>query len=185
MLRPMTEADWPLVEAWNGDPEVLYFSEGDEVERRLPDEMRAMYRHISRRAFMFIIAVGGRGVGECWLQEMNLPRLIQRFPGQDVRRIDIMIGERRLWGQGYGSRAIRLLTLLGFEQGAHAIFGCEIADYNPRSRSAFEKAGYSVYEVRADPGPKGRQCSYDMVAWQAEYRPHRAQDPCRAAPFAT
>ena len=167
VLRPMTEDDWPLVEAWNGDPEVLYFAEGDDVERRLPGEVRAIYRHVSRTALMFIIEVGGRGAGECWLQEMNLPRLLERLPGQDERRIDLMIGDRSLWSQGYGTRAIRLLTRLGFEQGAYAIFGCDIADYNPRSRSAFEKAGYSVCDVRADPGPKGRQRSYDMVAWRA------------------
>ncbi len=167
VLRPMTEDDWPLVEAWNADPEVLYFVEGDDVAPRLPDEVRAIYRHVSRTALMFIIEVGGRGVGECWLQDLNLPRLLERLPGQDVRRIDLMIGDRSQWNRGYGTRAIRLLTRLGFEQGADAIFGCDIADYNPRSRAAFENAGYSVYEVRADPGPKGRRRSYDVIAWRA------------------
>ena len=74
VLRPMTEDDWPLVEACNADPEVLYFAESDEVERRLPDDVRAIYRHISRTALMFIIEVGGRGVGE------PLSRYILRAP---------------------------------------------------------------------------------------------------------
>lgn len=33
MLRPMTEADWPDLLRWNRGPEVLYYSEDDDVQR--------------------------------------------------------------------------------------------------------------------------------------------------------
>ncbi|MBE0696624.1 MAG: GNAT family N-acetyltransferase [Anaerolineaceae bacterium] len=31
-LRPMSEADWPVLLRWNSDPEVLYYSAGDDNE---------------------------------------------------------------------------------------------------------------------------------------------------------
>jgi RimJ/RimL family protein N-acetyltransferase len=30
-LRPMTEDDWDVLLKWNSDPEVLYYSEGNDV----------------------------------------------------------------------------------------------------------------------------------------------------------
>ena len=30
-LRPMTERDWDILLKWNNDPEILYYSEGDDV----------------------------------------------------------------------------------------------------------------------------------------------------------
>ena len=33
-LRPMTEADWEMLERWNNNPEVLWFSESDDVQSR-------------------------------------------------------------------------------------------------------------------------------------------------------
>ena len=32
ILRPMTEADWDILLKWNSDPQVLYYSEGDDVQ---------------------------------------------------------------------------------------------------------------------------------------------------------
>lgn len=168
-LRPMTEDDWPLLEVWNNDPEVVYFAESDDIQGRPLAELQPIYRFISRRALMFIVEVCDRPIGECWLQEMNLPRLLKRFPGRALRRIDLTIGEPSLWGHGYGTRTIGLLTRLGWDLGADAIFGCDVADYNPRSRRAFEKAGFEVLHVLSADGPKAKEVC-DLVVW----RPIRA-----------
>lgn len=119
----------------------------------------------SRRApLLFIIEQNGELVGECWLQRMNLERVLSRYPGRDLRRIDLMIGEKRLWGQGLGSEAIRLLAAFGLEQEhADGVFGCDIADYNARSLRAFTKAGFRLDE--SYPEPPGRKAStvHDVV----------------------
>src|SRR5262249_35709719 len=144
-LRPMTEQDWDILLAWNNDPVVLYFAEGDHVASRSLHEVRDIYRSSSQNAYTFMIEVEGRVIGECWLQKMNLPRILERWPGRDCRRIDLMIGQKEYWGQGYGTEVIRLLTEFGFEhERADLIFGCDIADYNPGSQKAFEKAGYAM-----------------------------------------
>ena len=49
-LRPMTEDDWNLLFRWNNDPEVLYYSEGDEVNSRTLEEVQSIYRGVSQQA---------------------------------------------------------------------------------------------------------------------------------------
>ncbi len=160
-LRPMTEKDWDILVRWNSDPEVLYYSDGNEVDSYSLEEVQRIYRGISMNAFMFNIEHEGTDVGECWLQRMNLPRILEKHPDKDCRRIDLTIGEKDLWGRGLGTEAIRLLTEFGFEtESADLIFACDVSDYNPRSRRAFERVGYQV-----DAGienPEG-EVNFDLV----------------------
>ncbi len=146
-LRPLTEQDWDLLCRWNQDPEILYYAEGDDVASYSRQEVQSIYRSVSQKAFCFIVEVGGRPIGECWLQEMNLEHILRQYPGADCCRIDLMIGEKAYWGQGLGAEVIRLLTEMAFTQ-EHAdwVFGCDIADYNPASLRAFLKNGYEIAE---------------------------------------
>jgi len=176
-LRPMTEDDWDVLLEWNNDPEVLHYSEGDNVTGRSLEEIQAIYRGTSQNAFCFIAELDGRAIGECWLQQMNLQRILSRYPAKmDLRRIDLVIGEKSLWGHGWGTRMIALLTAFGFDTcGADALFACDVADTNPRSRRPFEATGYAV--VNTVPQPSGRKAHevYDLMLtraqWQARGRP--------------
>ncbi len=71
VLRPMTEDDWDILLKWNNDPDVLYFSEGDDVTSHSLEQIQQIYRKVSQNAFCFIIEVDGRPIGECWLQRMS------------------------------------------------------------------------------------------------------------------
>jgi aminoglycoside 6'-N-acetyltransferase len=146
-LRPMTENDWGPVLAWNADPEVLIWADcTDEV--RPPEDTKGIYREVSVFAHVFIIEFEGEPIGECWLQTLNLPDLVERFPGRDLRRIDLMIGRKDLWGQGLGTDTLRTLVRFGFEQErADGIFGM-VDPSNRRSRRAFEKAGFRDLDRR-------------------------------------
>ena len=144
-LRPMTENDWGILVKWNSDSEVLYYSEGDDVTAYTLEDVQGIYRSVSQNAFCFIIEIDSKPIGECWLQNINLERILQKHPDLDCRRIDLMIGEKQYWGQGIGTEAIRLLTEFGFlKEAADIIFGCDIADYNIRSLRAFQKVGYEI-----------------------------------------
>ena len=67
VLRPMTESDWPLIEAINNDPEIAYFTEGGEWQPYARERLQQIYRTISQDALMFVIERQGRPIGECWL----------------------------------------------------------------------------------------------------------------------
>ena len=171
VLRPMTEQDWDLLVKWNNNPAVLYYAEGDDVSSYSREQVQAIYRGVSQKALCFIIQVEGQSIGECWLQQMNLERILQRHPGLDCRRIDLMIGEKAHWGRGLGTEVIRLLTRFAFEsEQADRVFGCDIADDNPASLKAFQKVGYQVLnKIEQSPGDKARH-RYDLVLAKEQYR---------------
>lgn len=177
LLRPMTENDWDILFKWNNDSEVLYYAEGDDVTSRSLAETQVIYRGVSRQAFCFIAELDGRPIGECWLQKMNLKRILSQNPeDMDLRRIDLAIGEKEFWNRGWGTRIIGLLVKFGFEEcGADAIFGCGVADYNPRSRRAFEKNGFVVDQViPQEPGGKAKE-HYDLKLTKAGYQALKRQ----------
>lgn len=170
VLQPLTEDVWNLLLRWNSDPEVLYFAEGDDVSSYTLAQVQGIYRGVSQTAFCFVVEVNGAPIGECWLQQMNLERVLQKYPGVDCRRIDLMIGERAFWGQGLGTEVIQLLSAFAFdEEGAELVFGCDVADYNPASLKAFQKVGYTVdAQIEQPKGKKARYC-HDLILTREEY----------------
>lgn len=151
-LRPMTECDWDLLLAWNNDSELMEHVESDGFTPRSLSEIQSIYRWISTHAYCFIIEVDRRAIGECWLQRMNLRRIVDLHPGENLWRVDLMIGVKELWGRGYGSEAIRLLVEFGFGRvGADAIYGLVSAG-NPRSVRAFQKCGFVVVQEDGQSG---------------------------------
>ena len=167
-LRPMTESDWPLIEAINNNPDVGYFSEDDEWTPYTLEKLQRIYRSISENALMFVIEHQGQAVGECRLQNMNVPRILDEFPNEDVRRIDIAIGAPHLWGKGLGSEAIRLLVQLAFEREGIDLLICFCSGHNPRSRRAFEKAGFSILRTVPRPNNPKATFGYDLILTQPD-----------------
>ncbi|MDE2867943.1 MAG: GNAT family N-acetyltransferase [Chloroflexota bacterium] len=167
-LRPLTEDDWDLVVGWWNDPEIAYYADEDPSEYTA-EQVQEIVRGISRTAFCFVIEFEGRPVGECWLQQMNLERILRKNPGSDCRRIDLEI-EKAYWGRGIGTAAIRLLVEFGFEsEGADAIFAMDVADDNPRSRRAFEKAGFELYAAVPQAANACTSVRHDLVLWSKRH----------------
>ncbi len=152
-LRPMTEDDWEVLLEWNNDPEVMELVESEGFSARSLSEIQSIYRWISTHSYCFIMEVEGQGIGECWLQRMNLRRIVEQFPGEDLWRVDLMIGVKELWGRGYGSEAVRLLLVeFGFGRvGANAIFGL-VSARNTRSVRTFKKCGFGRYGEEVESG---------------------------------
>jgi len=163
-LRPLTEGDWDLLLAWNGDRELLYFLEGDDDVAYDLAQVQQIYRGVSMHAFCFVASVGRIPIGECWMQEMNLARISRGYPRMDCRRIDLMIGERGHRRRDLGTEMIRLLTSFAFERTrADTVFGCDIADFNIASLRAFQKAGFAATaKIEQPPGRKARFC-WDLM----------------------
>jgi Acetyltransferases, including N-acetylases of ribosomal proteins len=148
-LRPMTDDDFEILLKWNSDSDVLYWVEGDDIDSHSLADIQGIYGSVSQNAWCFIIEFSGTPVGECWLQKMNMPHIIEEFPDDIIYRIDIMIGDKNYWNQGIGTRVIRMLTDFGFKkQKADKIFYLP-GDYNKRSIRAAEKVGYIIHALIA------------------------------------
>jgi len=143
-LRPLADQHLPFLYKWNADPEMLFWSEGDDVQENPPETVNDIYGGVSQNAFCFLVEADGIPVGECWLQKMNIKEIAAKHPGQDVRRIDMMIGEKSYWNRGIGTIIVRLLVDFAFvNQQANIVYGL-ISDYNIRSRRVFEKNGFKI-----------------------------------------
>jgi len=145
-LRPLTEQDFPLLYRWNGDDDVLHFSEGD-VDPYTPEEVDSIYASLSRSNDCFIIETEeGTPIGECRIGAIRSPFPPPLNNSTDCRKVDIVIGEKEFWGKEYGSRAIGLLCRHAFERTSCShLFAEGILDYNERARKAFERNGFKVY----------------------------------------
>ncbi len=101
---------------------------------------------------------------------MNLQRILDQFPGKDLRRIDLCIGEKEFWNRGIGTQVIGMVTEFGFEQQkADAIFGL-VSDYNLRSRRAFGKNGYVVHQEVPEPEGAKAKVSYDLMTTREQFQ---------------
>ena len=173
-LRPLTEQDWPTLLAWNNDPDVLYFADDNDVTAYDLASVQGIYRAVSQHAFCFLIEVDGQPIGEGWLQEMNMERILAKYPTQNCRRIDLMIGTKQLWGQGLGTDTIRTLTRFGFQQeDADLIFGL-VSDYNKRSRRAFARVGYVVDATVPEPPGGKTKITDDLVITRSQWEASEA-----------
>jgi len=58
--------------------------------------------------------------------------------------VGISLGERRNWGKGYGTDAMRILLRYAFTELNLARVSLDVFEYNPRAIRSYEKAGFKV-----------------------------------------
>lgn len=171
VLRPLSDEYLPLLYKWNADLEVLYWTEGEDVQDPYSKEMvHLIYGGVSQSAFCFLIEVDDIPIGECWLQEMNVPSVTDLYPARtDVRRIDLLIGEKNYWGRGIGTKVVRMLVDFAFAGEQVDVLHCFCADYNCRSQRVWEKNGFSlIRKVKQTANPK-MQYEYHYVLTRQQY----------------
>jgi len=148
ILRPLSDDHLPLLYKWNTDPEVLYWNEGPDAD---PDDndneaVQSIYRETSNAGYCFIIEIDGTAIGECLLCKMNVDYILEIYPVcTDVRRIDILIGEKAFWNMGIGSFIVQMLVNLAFNNEKTDIIYGITGDYNKRSSRVFQKNGFHLF----------------------------------------
>ena len=153
VLRPTSDADIPLLQQLNSDPEVLYWS-SDDTEPYHEKTVCDIWGMVSQNAYCFIVEIDDTPIGDCWLQKMNLPEVQKLYdPNLDVRRIDMSIGLVDYWGKGIGTRMISMLTKFAFEKDGADVIHCICNDNNIRSNRVWQKLGYQL--VLQTPREKG------------------------------
>jgi diamine N-acetyltransferase len=143
-LRAVTRDDLPKFAEWLNDPEVIAglmvripFSLEDEQQwfeglSKLPQAERPLAIEIPE--------------GESW-------RMIGNTSFHDIQSVErmaefgIMIGDKSVWSQGYGSETTWLMLQHGFETLNLNRIYLRVYESNPRAVRAYEKVGY-VHEGR-------------------------------------
>ena len=152
---------------------MLYWTEGGADDRSLSygrDTVRQIYEGVSREALCFLVEAGGVPVGECWLQRMNLPDVTAMYPqGTDVRRIDMMLGEKAFWGRGIGTAMVRMLVEYAWCGERVDVLHCFSEDYNLRSRRVWEKNGFSLALTEDLPQPQKGKFQYHWTLKRSDF----------------
>lgn len=172
VLRPLTDEHLPLLYKWCADPEVLYWTEtGEDISRSYDrDIVHKIYGGVSQNAICFLIETDGIPIGECWLQKMNLKDVLTMYySSADVRRIDVMIGEKEYWNKGIGSEFIPMLIDFAFNIEHVDVLHCLCEDYNVRSRKLCEKNGFTMILSEDLPQPQKGKYQHHYRLTREEY----------------
>jgi len=175
ILRPLTEDDWEYLVKWEGNPEVTYWFGGfffkDGSEAYLLREVQEHFRLGSQNAYIWIIEFKKKPIGYCTLALGAVDdEIFAEFAERDCRNIEIVIGEKKFWGQGIGTKAIHLVTQFAFERdNAEVLCVIDVSDFNVRARRVFEKNGFEVYTTRRMPPGERERDLYYLVLTHEQY----------------
>ncbi len=139
-LRPLVKEDVPLLTRWLFDPDVLHWlhlSE-DPAELRTEEAVRERFERMQADPFTEtwrIDSAEGRPVGQIELVDIH--------PLQRRTEMHLLVGEKDVWGRGYGSRAVRRLLGHAFDDlGLRRVFAMADED-NARVIRLFESCGFA------------------------------------------
>ena len=138
-LRPLVEEDAPLLTRWLFDPGVLHWLQlsEDPVGLRTSQAVRERFERMQADPFTEtwrIDTVKGRPIGQIELADIH--------PLQRRAEVHLCIGEKDVWGRGYGTRAVQRLLRYAFEdRRLRRVFATADAD-NARVIRCFERCGF-------------------------------------------
>lgn len=148
-LRPIGEADLPVLAGWDGDPAIIAVM-GRRFAEQSPERwLKGLQTRRSSRAW--IIEMDDQPVGEVELAQIN-----NRSGTAEIR---ICIGEKERWGQGIGGEAMRLILAHAFEAMRLAAIYLRVFTTNERAVRLYERLGFRkeailpASERRGDPAP--------------------------------
>lgn len=143
-LRGIEREDIPTFVRWFNDPEVRSYLLMYEPMSKAKEE-RWFESHLEKmNEFLYAIEAPVEGnwvhIGNIGLHQVDWKNRTAIF--------GIVLGEKSLWGQGYGTDATRTMLRFAFcELNLHRV-ELEVFDFNPRAVRCYEKAGFRHEGVR-------------------------------------
>ena len=138
-LRGMERSDLPCFQQWLNDPEVIE-GLGTFLPLSMADEEQWFDRMSRMEPEEKPLAID--------LKDDSVWRLIGNIGFFNLEWVNrsaefgILIGDKSVWNQGYGTESVRLLLKHGFETlNLHRIY-LRVYSTNPRARRSYEKVGF-------------------------------------------
>jgi len=142
-LKPHTQANAEKLNAWENDPELLYYND-DQPEDRIPESLEDTRTFLERitqneeRSRILHYAIHLKANDE--LIGNGMIGFIDRY--NRSCRLGITIGEKRYWGSGLGREALAAVIAYCFETLGMNRLGAEVYAFNLRSIQLFEGLGF-------------------------------------------
>ncbi|WP_062214252.1 GNAT family N-acetyltransferase [Streptomyces sp. NBRC 109706] len=138
-LRPMEPADARDLWRWHSDPEVVRWLDVEPPQSLARTEARfaePRTNTFEKTLLMIERRADGRLIGVCGLRDAS--------PESGRAELDIYIGEKDCWSQGYGTDAVRALCRWGFDRMRLHLIALWVVAENERAVRAYEKVGFAV-----------------------------------------
>ena len=163
LLTGIELADAPLINRWKNDRELQALSGEEATGESLAQTTARLDRWRScdpERMLHFAIRRSAEQdlIGFCHLAEIDRP--------QRACKVGIVIGERALWGRGYGSEALEALLLEAVARNLLRVVA-EVRLRNERSARAFARVGFALIGKQRSALPDGQQEEELIFAWTA------------------
>jgi aminoglycoside 6'-N-acetyltransferase len=150
-LRPMTEADLPLIEGWLRLPHVArWWTPDTTAEAEIAEYREELNRGDLAGTHVLIVAFGSAPIGWCqWYLWADYPAAAEAMEAYDGEAgIDYAIGDLGHIGRGVGTALIATLVaeVRRHHPGAGILVDPDAA--NTASRRVLEKNGFALVAVR-------------------------------------
>jgi diamine N-acetyltransferase len=140
-LRAIEKEDLPIFVMWLNDPEVrrnLQLFQPMSLAQEEEWFKGTLQLPVEEQPLMIEIKIA-----EEWQPVGNVGYLKIRNADRAVE-IGIVIGEKKFWGQGYGTEAIRLMLRHGFQELNLNRIYLRVYETNLRGIRSYEKAGFKL-----------------------------------------
>ena len=139
VLRPHSEANFERLHAWRNDVELQELSSpsvSSYTEEQTRDTLARWMRRDRTDIIHFAIHLA------VTQQIIGFLHIAMIEPEHMRCRIGIVVGERHLWGRGYGSESLRCALDYCFDELDMNRVSAETYASNPRSAALLEKVGF-------------------------------------------
>jgi RimJ/RimL family protein N-acetyltransferase len=169
-LRKLEKSDFAQFVEWLNDPEVragigMYLPLSQAEEERWYEKM------LDRPSEEHVLAVEIRD-GEGW-RVIGSTSFFDFHWRSRKAEFGIVIGDKTVWNQGYGTEITRLMLKHGFETFNLHRIELRVFSNNPRARRAYEKAGYVLEGIQRQAEFRGGEYldEHLMAVLRDEWKP--------------
>jgi RimJ/RimL family protein N-acetyltransferase/methionyl-tRNA formyltransferase len=151
-LRALEEGDYARIAEWVNDPAITHFMFYGQRPLTLVGTRKFIGEHLNvprNVVFTIVDRNTSKAIGFGGLYNIHLTARSAEFR--------ILIGDRSMWGRGYGTEVTQLLTWYGFDRLNMNRIWLGVTEENHGAVRAYEKAGYTHEGIlRADIYRNGR-----------------------------
>lgn len=143
-LRPVEKEDLPYIQKWTNDSEIRRLT-GEVIpmsQTNAEEFFEKVNKDSDRVWFVVVLKENDRVIGEAGL--------LRIFHAWRTTDISIIIGERDIWGKGYGTEAILLLLAYAFGCLNFHRVAIGVVEFNEKAIHFWEKIGFKKEGIQRD-----------------------------------
>lgn len=134
-LRHITPEDYPRLVKWNQDEQLNKLMGGDYP--LTVEECRLWHRQLKSDRHWQLFGIEGLGLG--LVGDIELNHIAWRSGDAELR---VRIGDKSLWGRGFGTEAVRLMLSYAFDHLRLKRVYLRVLASNRRAIASYRKAGF-------------------------------------------